>query len=422
MDSDSTILILFMILLTACSAFFSATETAHLSLNQPKIKTLAANGNRRAQIVISLQEDYDRLISTILIGNNIVNISLSSISTVLFIKYFAGLGATLSTVVITLVVLLFGEITPKTVSRDHADDFAINTVYTLKILVIILFPFSVVFGLWQKLINKISRKPADTAVTEELIITMVDEAENVGNIDEIEGNLIRSAIEFNDITAEEILTPRSDIIYISEGMSNDEIADLFIRSGYSRLPYCGKSLDDPRGILHEKDFLNCLRKPEKELASYLTKPVFVSKHIGICDLLKIMQNAKCHMAVISDEFGALGGIVTLEDIVEELIGEIWDEHDKVENNFTEESDGTLIVDCAAELEDLLKRFGMKSENDEITDQSQTVNGWLIKCFGDIPSVGEKIDADGLRAEIISVDQTKVLKARISVISDDKNDD
>ena len=422
MDTDSTIMILIMIILTACSAFFSATETAYLSLNQPKIKTLAANGDRKARLVIGLYEDYDRLISTILIGNNIVNISLSSISTVLFINYFAGFGATISTVVITLVVLLFGEITPKTVSRDHADSFAINTVYTLRFLVIILFPFSVVFGLWQKMINKISRKPAETAATEEEIITMVDEAEDVGNIDEVEGDLIRSAIEFNDTTAEEILTPRSDIIYISEGMTNDEIADLFIGSGYSRLPYCGKSLDDLRGILHEKDFLFCLRNPGKDLASYLTKPVFVSKHIEICDLLKIMQNSKCHMAVVSDEFGALSGIVTLEDIIEELIGEIWDEHDKVENDFFEDSDGSLIVDCSAELDDLLERFGMRSEDDEITDQPQTVNGWLIKCFGDIPSVGEKIEADGLLAEIISVDQTKILKARISMIRNEEKDD
>ena len=420
MDSDSTLLIILMIILTACSAFFSATETAYLSLNQVRIKTLSANGDHRARKVLDLYNDYDRLISTILIGNNIVNITLSSISTVLFIKYFLELGATISTVVITLIVLIFGEITPKTISRNHADSFAVKTVYLLQIIVIILYPFSVLFGLWQILINKISRKQNDPAATEEEIITMVDEAEDGGTIDEAEGDLIRSAIEFNDITAEKILTPRSDIKYISEGMSDEEIAEMFIESGYSRLPFCGKSLDDLRGILHEKNFLYYMRNPDKELSSFLTKPVFVSKHIGIYELLKILQNAKCHMAVVSDEFGALSGIVTLEDIVEELIGEIWDEHDIVEEMFTQENDEVLTVDCSAKLDELFERFDIKSEDDEITEQSQTVNGWLIKGFGDIPEAGDTIDIDGFHIEILSVDQTKILSARICKIKEDQD--
>lgn len=420
MDSDSTLLIITMVILTACSAFFSATETAYLSINLPKLKTLASNGSRRAAKVLKLYDNYDKLISTVLIGNNIVNLTLSSVSTVLFIKYFAGLGATLSTVVMTFTVLLFGEITPKTVSRDHADDFAMKTVYSMNLIVILLTPLSTVFGLWQKMINKFSRPAKQSAATEEEIITMVDEAEVGGNIDEAEGELIRSAIEFNDITAEEILTPRSDVVFINEEMTNDEIAQKFIGSGYSRLPVCKKSLDDLLGVLHEKDFLyHLINKPDESLTPILTKPVFVSKHIGIFDLLKILQNAKCHMAIVSDEFGALCGIVTLEDIIEELIGEIWDEHDKVEEDFTEESDGSLIVDCSAEVEDLMEEFGIDFEKDDQTEQSQTVNGWIIKHCGDIPCVGEIIEADGLCAEIISVDQTKVLKARIRKIKEDE---
>lgn len=413
MDTDSTVMIVIMILLTACSAFFSATETAYLSLNQPKMKTLAASGDRRARLVLKLYEDYDRLISTVLIGNNIVNITLSSISTVLFIKFFAGLGATISTVVVTIVVLIFGEITPKTVSRDYAESFTMNTVYVLRAITFILYPFSVVFGLWQKLIDKITVPPEDDSVTEEEIITMVDEAEVGGSIDEDEGKLIRSAIGFNDITADEILTPRSDVVYVTEDESNDGIAGAFMDSGFSRLPVCGENLDDVKGILHEKDFLYYTKTPGITLASILTKPVFVSKHIGIYDLLKIMQNAKCHMAIVSDEFGSLCGIVTLEDIIEELIGEIWDEHDTVEVDFIEESDGSLTVDCSAEADVLFEHFDIEPDRDEPTDQAQTVNGWLISCFGYIPTVGETIDADGLHAVITSADQTKVLEARIT---------
>ena len=419
MDTDSTILITFMIILTACSAFFSATETAYLSLNQTKIKITSQGGDKRALIVLGLCNDYDRLISTILIGNNIVNLTLSSISTVLFIKYFAGLGATLSTIVITFIVLLFGEITPKTIARERSEHFALKTAYLIKTIVILLYPLSVVFGLWQKMINSFSRKPAENAATEEEIITMVDEAEDVGNIDEDEGDLIRSAIEFNDTTAEEILTPRSDVIYINEEMTDEEIVDMFIASGYSRLPFCGKSLDDLHGVLHEKDLLAYLRNHERPLSSYLTKPVFVSKHIGIFELLKNMQNTKCHMAIVSDEFGALSGIVTLEDIVEELIGEVWDEHDKVEDDFTPIDTGSLIVNCSAELDDLLEHFGIEETNGESKEQAQTVNGWLIKCFGDIPCVGESLDIDGFHVEIVSVDQTKILKARITKLEPDE---
>lgn len=413
MDTDSTVMIVIMILLTACSAFFSATETAYLSLNQTKVKTIASSGNRRARLVLELYDNYDRLISTVLIGNNIVNITLSSISTVLFIRFFGGMGPTVSTVVITIVVLIFGEITPKTVSRDYADSFTMNTVYVLRAVMFILWPFSFVFGLWQKLIDKITVPPEDDAVTEDEIITMVDEAEVGGNIDEDEGNLIRSAIGFNDITADEILTPRSDIVYVTEDAPNEEIASAFMESGFSRLPVCGENLDDLKGILHEKDFLYYSHNPDATISSILTKPVFVSKHISIYELLKIMQNAKCHMAVVSDEFGALCGIVTLEDIIEELIGEIWDEHDKVEVDFTEESDGSLTVDCSAETDELFAHFGIEPEDDEQSDQAQTVNGWLINCFGYIPSVGEATDAEGLHILITSADQTKILKARIT---------
>lgn len=416
MDTDSTIMIVIMIILTACSAFFSATETAYLSLNQPKVKTLASSGNRRARLVLDLYDNYDRLISTVLIGNNIVNITLSSISTVLFIRFFAGMGATISTVVVTVVVLIFGEITPKTVSRDYAESFTMNTVYALRIIMVILYPFAIVFGLWQKLIDKITVPPEDDAVTEEEIITMVDEAEVGGNIDEDEGNLIRSAIGFNDITADEILTPRSDVVYVTEDASNEEISSAFMESGFSRLPMCGENLDDLKGILHEKDFLYYAKNPGATISSILTKPVFVSKHIGIYELLKIMQNAKCHMAVVSDEFGSLCGIVTLEDIIEELIGEIWDEHDKVEVDFTEEADGSLTVDCSAEADALFEHFDIEPDDDEQTDQAQTVNGWLINCFGYIPSVGETIDADGLHVLIDSVDQTKILKAKVTKLS------
>ena len=420
MDSDSIIMIIVMIALTACSAFFSATETAYLSFNQLRMKNLASSGNKRAKLVMSMYDDYDRLISSILIGNNIVNITLSSISTVLFIKFIGDAGATVSTVVITVVVLIFGEITPKSVSKDFADPFVLKTVYIVRGCVCILYPFSMVFGLWQKLVDRITVKPEEDVVTEEEIITMVDEAEEDGKIDPDEGNLIRSAIGFSDLTAAEILTPRSDIIYLTKDMTNDEISAKFMESGYSRMPMCEESLDDVCGILHEKDFLYYLKNPSVPIESILTKSVFVSKHINIYELLKILQDAKCHMAVVSDEFGSVVGIVTLEDIIEELIGEIWDEHDKVEELFTLLPDGSYLIDCSADTDALFELLGIETE-DEHTEQAQTVNGWLIINFGYIPDIGEKIDLDGLHIEVTATDKTKILEAKISKIPENESE-
>lgn len=420
MDSDSIIMIIVMIALTACSAFFSATETAYLSFNQLRMKNLSSSGNKRAKLVMSMYDDYDRLISSILIGNNIVNITLSSISTVLFIKFIGDAGATVSTVVITVVVLIFGEITPKSVSKDFADPFVLKTVYIVRGCVCILYPFSMVFGLWQKLVDRITVKPEEDVVTEEEIITMVDEAEEDGKIDPDEGNLIRSAIGFSDLTAAEILTPRSDIIYLTKDMTNDEISAKFMESGYSRMPMCEESLDDVCGILHEKDFLYYLKNPSVPIESILTKSVFVSKHINIYELLKILQDAKCHMAVVSDEFGSVVGIVTLEDIIEELIGEIWDEHDKVEELFTLLSDGSYLVDCSADTDALFELLGIETE-DEHTEQAQTVNGWLIINFGYIPDIGERINLDGLHIEVTATDKTKILEAKISKLPENESE-
>ena len=317
-------------------------------------------------------------------------------------------------------MLIFGEITPKSVSKDFADPFVLKTVYIVRGCVCILYPFSMVFGLWQKLVDRITVKPEEDVVTEEEIITMVDEAEEDGKIDPDEGNLIRSAIGFSDLTASEILTPRSDIIYLTKDMTNDEISAKFMESGYSRMPMCEESLDDVCWILHEKDFLYYLKNPSVPIESILTKSVFVSKHINIYELLKILQDAKCHMAVVSDEFGSVVGIVTLEDIIEELIGEIWDEHDKVEELFTLLPDGSYLIDCSADTDALFELLGIETE-DEHTEQAQTVNGWLIINFGYIPDIGERINLDGLHIEVTATDKTKILEAKISKLPENESE-
>lgn len=427
MDSDSIVMLLVMILLTGMSSYFSATETAFSSFNRIRFKSLAASGDKRAAAVLKLDDDYDKLITTVLIGNNIVNIALTTIATLFFMNVLTNLDgdavATLSTVVITLVVLIFGEISPKTIAKDHADGYVLSTYKILLFFMKLLTPLTFLFRLWRKLLCKIFKSKGEDVTTEDDLITMVDEAEQDGGLDEDESELIRSAIEFSDLTAGEILTPRIDIVSIEEGTDPREIMMMFFDTGYSRLPVVGDSIDDIKGVIHEKDFFYAYNTGKKDLRPYYQKPLFVSKHAKIDDLLRDFQTEKCHMAFVIDEFGGLMGIVTMEDIIEELIGEVWDEHDEIETPFSENPDGSYTVDCSAELDDLFDIFDLKYGDDE-NEKPQTVNGWLQLRFEGIPECGEKFVYSGVEFTVTSCDEkmVKEITAKKLEEPDENNDD
>ena len=415
MDSHSIIMILIMITLTAFSGFFSATETAFSTFNRLKIKNIALSGNKRAAAVIRLEENYDKLLTTILIGNNIVNISLTAISTVLFIKFFADMGATISTIVITVVVLIFGEISPKVLAKDHADGYVLATAGFMTFLVKLFFPVTFIFSGWKKLLGKLFKSSDDPAFTEDELITMVDEAKEDGELGEEESDLIKSAIEFSDVTAGEILTPRVDIVSITTDTPMDEVLSAFIESGYSRLPVCGETIDDVEGILHEKDFFFALHSGRDGFSDLMQKPLFVSKHIKIHDLLQLLKTSKCHMAIVIDEFGGMLGVVTMEDIIEELIGDVWDEHDEVENYFIQDSEDTVIVDCSAELDDFFDRYDIEPDDEE-GEMPQTVNGWLLMQFGNFPEKGESFEYKGIKVEVLETDAKRVVTVRVTKLA------
>ena len=243
-----------IVLLVMMSAYFSATETAFSCLNKIRMKSRAESGDHRAALAMDLVEDYDRLISTILIGNNIVNITASTVGTVLFTKLYAAYGPTVSTVVLTLVVLIFGEISPKSLAKEHAESFAMFSAPILRVFLLVLRPLNFLFSQWKRLLNMIFHPSEDQGITEEELITMVSEAENEGGLDQHESQLIRSAIEFGDLEAGDILTPRVDIVAVEDSASMEEIAAVFAESGYSRLPVYHKDVDDIVGVIHEKDF------------------------------------------------------------------------------------------------------------------------------------------------------------------------
>lgn len=405
-----------MILLLIGSAFFSSVETAFTSFNKIRLKSLAQAGDKKAQAVLALESKYDKLITGILIGNNIVNISLSSIATIFFIDILSNnesIAATVSTIVTTVAVLIFGEISPKVIARQNADKLAIFFAPLVKFILVILTPLTLIFGGWSALMSKIFRSKEQNTITEEELITIVEEAQEDGTLEDDESNLIRSAIEFSDVSAGDILTPRVDICAIPRDASVEEIAKIFIETSYSRLPVYDEDIDDIIGILHEKDFFIAYHNNNKTITKHIKKPVHVSEHIKIADLLQTLKAKKCHMAIVVDEFGGTMGIVTMEDIIEELIGDVWDEHDEVKNDFKEQDDGSYIVDCSAELDDFFEKFGV--EIHDFDDLPQTVNGFIMKELETFPQVGDGFDFMNIHIQIEKISLKRVEKIRVTYI-------
>lgn len=425
MDSDSIIMLFVMILLTALSGFFSATETAFSSFNRIRMKSLASSGNKKAALVLKLDDQYDKLITTTLIGNNIVNITLTTISTLFFMHLLKNMSedlvATISTIVITVVVLIFGEISPKTLAKDHADGYTLSVCSIMKGLLTIFTPFTALFSLLKKLLCKIFKTDSVSITTEDDLITMVEEAEQDGGLDEDESELIRSAIEFSDLTAGEILTPRIDIAAVREDTDPREIMMLFFDTGYSRLPVIGDSVDDIKGVLHEKDFFFAFNSGKADLRSFYQKPLFVSKHHKVDDLLRDLQSEKCHMAFVIDEFGGLLGIVTMEDIIEELIGDVWDEHDEVETfSMIVNDDGSITMDCAADLDELFDYFDIKYEEED--EKPQTINGWIQMKFEGIPEIGETFTYGNLQVKVTDCDKKMVKEINVKKMDPPEEED
>ncbi len=423
LDGDSTISIVFLVILIALSAFFSATETAFLSFNKVKMNTAAQDGNKKAQKILDLYDKYDKLISTILIGNNIVNIAASSIATVLLVETWKiKNGATIATLAMTLIVLICGEITPKRIAKEAPDKITFATYPFIKFLTVILTPLSFLLNLWQKLVARIFKAEEDTGLTEDELITIVDEAQLDGGIDEDEGELIRSAIEFNDVEVRDITTPRVDVSAVPASATTEEIAAVFYETGYSRLPVYDGTVDNIIGILHEKDFYYMRHKGASNFKSAMGKAVYVSEHVQISDLLKKFQLEKAHMAVVLDDFGGTLGICTLEDIIEELVGDIWDEHDEIVEQFKPEGEDSFIVDASARALDMFERFDVEPDDD--ADLPQTVNGWILKELGHLPEPGESFVYKNLLVEVTNSDEKIVEEARITILKDDadKKDD
>ncbi|WP_294450063.1 hemolysin family protein [uncultured Gemmiger sp.] len=408
--NDDTVSLFIIIACVVMSAYFSATETAFSSFNRIRIKNMAEKGDKRARLVLRMSENYDSLLSTILIGNNIVNIACASLATLLFVDWLGSdAGPSVSTAVTTVVVLIFGEVSPKSIAKESPEAFAKFSAPLLNVLMFVLTPFNFLFGLWKKLLSLIFRSSDSQAVTEEELLTIVDEAEQEGGIDTQEGSLIRNAIEFTETEAIDVLTPRIDLTAVSVDDSKEDIAAIFAETGYSRIPVYRDSIDHIIGILYQKDFHNYVYHTDKDIASIIRPAIYVTGNKLIGELLQDLQKSKSHLAVVMDEFGGTVGIVTMEDILEELVGEIWDEHDEVVEEIKQTGDNEYEVLGNTNVQKLFERLDIDKELDVVT-----VSGWVMAELARIPEVGDTFQYENVSVRVLTMDGKRVEKIKVVV--------
>ena len=413
-----------IVVLVLLSGFFSATETAYSCANKIKLKSMVTLGKKHAKAVYELAEDkYDKLITAILVGNNIVNLTASALSTILFGKLLRGSSldpTTISTAVMTVAVLLCSEITPKFFASVYPEKVCFFTYPLMKLFYWVLTPIGFLFDGYKKGLTKMFKLKSNDAVTDEELKSLVDEAEEDGTLKEDESELLRSALEFDDLKVEDILVPRVDVVAVRRDSAMEDILKIFSENNYSRLPVYEDTIDNVVGLIHQRDFFNAYLRGDKEIEQVIQEIAFTTEYTRISSLLKQLQKEKIHMAAVSDEYGGLVGIVTLEDILEELVGEIWDEHDEEEVLFGKIGEDEYWVDGKCNLADFFDLYGIEDEDENF--ESVTVGGWVMEKHGDIPPVGEIIRFKCIEIKVVKTTKQKVLKIRSTRVEEVDEDE
>ncbi len=403
---------MYLVIIIVCvimSAYFSATETAFSTFNRIRMKNMAEKGDKKAERAIKLADDYDTLISTILIGNNIVNILAASMSTLLFSRLITNqdTAATVSTIALTLVVLLFGEISPKTMAKNSPEKFARFSAPMINAFRVLFFPLTFLLKKLQNLLARLAKNEEDKGMTEEELISIIEEAEEEGDIDKEESDLIKSAIEFGDLEVGDIFTPRIDITAISKDADKESIAAAFTESGYSRLPVYEGDIDNVIGILYYKDFYATAYNTDVSIEEIFKPAIYVAVSQPVNELMKELQEKQLHMAIVTDEFGSTAGLITLEDILEEIVGEIWDEHDEIIEEIKETAERDYLVSGKANIDKFFSAIDLDEESD-----NTTVGGWVMDALGKIPEVGDSFEAFDLYVEVVEMDGRRVESVRV----------
>lgn len=407
-----TYAIIIAVLLTA-SAFFSASETAFSSVNRIRLKNYANQGDKRAEKALRIVNDFDKALTAILIGNNIVNILSASLATVAFTKAFGASSVGVATVVMTILVLIFGEILPKSLAKENAEKFTLAISSVLTALIVVLTPFIAAFTAIKKGITKLfgARRSTDPSVTEEELKYIIDEIEDEGVLEEQEGDLVRSALEFDEISLAQILIPRVNIIGVEINDDIEKVKQVFIEERYSRMPVYDKTMDSIVGIIHQKDFFNMYLTGGKELSSIVKKAMYFSEHKKISEVLATMQRTKNHMAIVLDQYGGTEGLVTLEDIIEELVGEIYDENDEEAHEFEKIGENTYRVSGTLTVADFLEHLDL--DDDTIDTECNSVGGWVMELMEHIPAKGEEVSWGAFDIKVTDMDEQQIKTVEIT---------
>lgn len=415
---DSVFIIIILLLL---SAFFSGSEIALFSMDKIKLRTRAGKGDKKAKIIQDFLKEPEKIIGTILVSNNFVNILISSIITTIAIHYFNNYGILIATVFTTILVLIFGEFTPKTFSAQYADKVAYFVSYPMKFLINFLAPVVRIFANFTNFILKFlgtKQTNKNVSFTIEEIKTMIHIGKEEGILGKKEEEMLRSIIDFTDTTVKEIMVPRTDIVAFEINTNYEELIKKIIESEYSRLPIYENNIDNIIGIIYAKDFLSFDSKEKIILKETLHTPYFIPETKKVIQLLQEFKTKKIHMAIVIDEFGGTAGLVTLEDIIEEIVGEIQDEYDVEETKITFLQEGSFIVDAGMSIDDFNEQIKTKLI---INESATTIGGFVLELFGKIPKEGEKVEAENFIFEAIQMDKTRLVKIKVHKKEGQKNE-
>ena len=409
MDNQNLGRIILIIVAMIFSALFSSCETAFSSVNKIRLKNYAAQGDKRAEKALKIANSFEDALTTVLVGNNIVNITMASVSTVLFTTLFGSGAVGISTAVTTVLVLIFGEILPKSYAKENAERLSLFFAGPLSFLIILFKPIIFIFN---KLASILKNGKVEPSVTEDELKYIIEEIEEQGVLEEQEGDLVRSALDFDEITVNEILIPRVKVIGVEKNASIDEIKSLFIDEMYSRLPVYDKSLDNIIGMITNKRFFKMLAQGENDITEIIQDVAHFSDLKLISEALRDMQRSKTHLAVVLDQYGGTKGIVTLEDIIEELVGEIYDENDEVITSIVKISENEYEVSGDLSISDMLDQLGL--DEDMIESTYTSVGGWVTELLEHIPEQNETAEYGAFKITVLQVKEQSVEKIRLII--------
>lgn len=415
MDSSDLWKIVLVIVMIVFSALFSSTETAYSSVNKLRLKNYEAQGNKKASKALRLANKFDEVLTAVLIGNNIVNIATSSVSTLLFVSIFGSNGAAISTAVITVLVLIFGEVLPKSYAKKNSEKLAMLFASPLSMLVTVLKPFVWILNKISSLLSSGEEAPS---VTEDELKYMIDEIEEQGVIEEQESELVKSALEFDEISVDEILIPRVKVVGVEIGAEIDEIKEIFTTEMYSRLPVYEKSLDDIVGIITNKAFFKMLTEGKHDITSIIQKVPHIADVKLISEAMRDMQRSKVHLAVVVDQYGGTKGIVTLEDIIEELVGEIYDEDDEIVARIVKLAPDKFEIAGDMSINDMIEQLGL--DDGLVQTEYNSVGGWVTEVMEHIPESNETAETGIFRLTASKVNEQTVEKVILEIKRENDN--